>query len=102
MRPTFFLFGSPDPASILMALLIRDDAGGVLVIKVNDLSSNTVMTAGMTRPALSLVLSYNRWHNPMILTRFSPRAGPTGGAGVAFPLSICTRADPTIFFAIAD
>lgn len=35
---TFFLFGSPEPDSILHAFLIRTAAGGVLVIKLNDLS----------------------------------------------------------------
>ena len=37
--PTFSLFGSPDPFSMLMACLISTAAGGVLVMKVKERSS---------------------------------------------------------------
>src|SRR3984885_13029036 len=46
----------------------------------------------MVRPAISLfcVRALNCLQNSMILTWAWPRAGPTGGAGVALPASICS------------
>ena len=37
--PTFVLFGTPEPLSRPIAFLIRTAAGGVLVIKVKELSA---------------------------------------------------------------
>jgi len=48
---TFFLLGSPEPDSIPAAFLSRIGAGGVLVINVKDLSSNTVISTGIISPA---------------------------------------------------
>src|SRR5471030_1618471 len=49
------------------------------------------MTTGMVRPAIagSLVRALNCLQNSMMLTCAWPSAGPTGGAGVALPASIC-------------
>src|ERR1700733_13097125 len=46
----------------------------------------------MIKPAISLfcVRALNCLQNSMILTWAWPRAGPTGGAGVALPASICS------------
>ncbi len=38
--------------------------------------------------------------NATILTPCWPRAGPTGGAGVALPAGICNLMYPSTFFAI--
>src|SRR5271163_2558128 len=58
------------------------------------------MTTGMMSPAISLfcVRSLNCLQNSMMLTCAWPRAGPTGGAGVALPATICSLTYPVIFF----
>ena len=48
---TLLRFGSPEPDSIPATFLRRTAAGGVLVMKVNERSSNTVISTGMIRPA---------------------------------------------------
>src|SRR3990167_10871553 len=59
--------------------------GGNLVIKVNDLSSYTVITAGITWPFCFSVLELYSFIKSIMGTPCCPRAGPTGGAGVASP-----------------
>ena len=49
--PTFSRLGSPEPFSMPIACLIRTAAGGVLVMKVKDRSSKTVISTGMIVPA---------------------------------------------------
>src|SRR5205823_4214296 len=49
-RPTFSRLGSPEPFSRFSASLISTAAGGVFVMKVNDLSSKTVISTGVMRP----------------------------------------------------
>src|SRR5437773_6770512 len=49
--PTFSLFGSLEPAAMLAAFFNRTAAGGLLVMKVNDLSLKTVITTGKMSPA---------------------------------------------------
>src|ERR1700727_1318577 len=58
------------------------------------------MTTGMIRPAISLleVRALNCLQNSMMLTCAWPSAGPTGGAGVALPATICNLTYPVIFF----
>ena len=48
--PTFSRLGSPEPFSMPIASLISTAAGGVLVMKVNERSSKTVISTGMMRP----------------------------------------------------
>src|SRR2546423_9474432 len=48
-----------------------------------------------------LVLALNCLQNSMMLTCAWPRAGPTGGAGVALPAAIWSFTCPVTFFAIA-
>jgi hypothetical protein len=48
---TLLRFGSPEPDSIPAAFLRSTAAGGVLVINVNERSSNTVISTGMIKPA---------------------------------------------------
>src|SRR5882757_2449889 len=59
----------------------------------------------MMRPAISLleVRALNCLQNSMMLICAWPSAGPTGGAGVALPASICNLTDVCTFFgAICD
>src|SRR6267154_3674335 len=98
--PTFSLLGVLDPDVMPAAFLSNTDAGGDLVMKVNDLSWNTVITTGITRPASALVAALNSLQNAMMLTPCWPSAGPTGGAGLAWPAGICNLICPVIFFAI--
>ena len=77
--------GSPEPLSIPIACLIRMAAGGLLVMKVNERSSKTVISTGMTVPASCWVCALNALQNSMMLMPCWPRAGPTGGAGEAAP-----------------
>src|SRR5699024_4602162 len=64
---TFVLFGSPDALSIPAAFFNKTAAGGVFVINVNERSSNTVISTGIIKPALSCVCALNSLQNPMIL-----------------------------------
>ncbi len=55
----------------------------------NVLSLYTVKTTGILTPPKFAVLSLNSFTNCMIFTPVPPNAGPTGGAGLAFPAGIC-------------
>src|SRR5205807_1722421 len=96
--PSFFLFGSPEPFSMPAAFLRSTDAGGVFVTKVNVRSAKTVISTGTIVPTCLAVLSLYVLQNSMMLTPCWPRAGPTGGAGVAFPAGICSLTMATTFF----
>src|SRR5439155_8912031 len=87
-RPTLMRFGSDEPLSSRSASLISTAAGGVLVMKVNERSSNTVISTGVIRPFWSAVCALNALQNSMMLTPCWPSAGPTGGAGFACPPGI--------------
>src|SRR5699024_10017291 len=97
---TLVLLGTPEPDLILQAFFRSTAAGGVLVIKLKLLSAYTVITTGMIRSPLSAVLALNSLVNCTMFTPCCPRAGPTGGAGVAFPAGICNLMYPSTFFAI--
>src|SRR4030095_8639296 len=56
------------------------------------------MTTGMMSPSSFAVLVVNALQKSMMLTPACPSAGPTGGAGVAFPAGICSLICPVIFF----
>src|ERR1700690_72692 len=58
------------------------------------------MTTGITSPASALVTALNSLQKPMMLTPCWPSAGPTGGAGLAWPAGICNLMMPVTFFAI--
>ena len=98
--PTLSRCGSAEPFSSDSACLIRIAAGGLLVMNVNERSSYTVMTTGITVPLSFCVWALNALTNSMMLTPCWPSAGPTGGAGDAWPPTawslICVRT----FFAI--
>src|SRR5271157_5507754 len=98
--PTLSLFGIFEPEAMPAAFLSKMEAGGDLVIKVKDLSAKTVMTTGMIMPDCSRVAALNSLQKAMMFTPCWPRAGPTGGAGLACPAGICSLICPVIFFAI--
>src|SRR4030095_8542320 len=52
----------------------------------------------MISPSSFCVLALNALQKSMMLTPAWPSAGPTGGAGVAFPAGICSLICPTTFF----
>src|SRR5215468_6698493 len=58
------------------------------------------MTTGMMRPFCEAVFALKLLQKSMMLTPCWPRAGPTGGAGVALPAGICNFTCPITFFAI--
>ena len=90
MVATLVLLGTPEPDSMLHSFLISTAAGGVLVMKVKERSAYTVMTTGIIRPMSFLVRSLNSLVKAAMFTPCWPRAGPTGGAGVALPAGICS------------
>src|SRR3954464_9677851 len=98
--PTFVLFGSFEPAAMFAAFFKRTAAGGLFVMKVNDLSLKTVMTTGRMSPACFWVTALNSLQNAMILTPRGPSAVPTGGAGFAWPAGICSLISATFSFAM--
>src|SRR5438552_16411685 len=98
--PTFSLFGSFDPAAMFAAFFNRTAAGGLLVMKVNDLSLKTVITTGRMSPACFWVAALNSLQNAMMLTPRGPSAVPTGGAGLACPAGICNFTCATISLAM--
>src|SRR5207248_10671248 len=84
------------------ASLISTAAGGVFVMKVNERSSKTVISTGMMRPFWSCVWALNVLQNSMMFTPCWPRAGPTGGAGVAWPAGIWSLMYPVTFLAMVS
>ena len=99
--PTLVLCGSPLPLSTPAAFLISSGAGGVLVMKVNDRSSKTVISTGMTLPRWDSVAALYCFTKSMMLTPCWPSAVPTGGAGVAAPAWICSLMMVLSFFLAA-
>src|SRR5580704_2562712 len=74
-------------------------AGGVLVMKVKDLSLKIVTMTGRI-VSWPCVRALNSLQNAMMLIPCGPRAVPTGGAGFAFPAGICSLTKPMTFFAM--
>src|ERR1700719_5383228 len=85
---------------MLAAFFSSIEAGGDLVINVKLLSLKTVITTGRISPTCFWVTALNSLQKAMILTPFCPRAGPTGGAGLAWPAGICSLMVATTSFAI--
>ena len=54
-------------------------------MKVKERSSKTVISTGMIVPPSCWVWALNALQNSMMFTPCWPRAGPTGGAGLAAP-----------------
>src|SRR3990167_7719199 len=100
MEPTFVLLGSDEPFFNFTLSMICTAAGGVLITKSNDLSLYTVITHGNTFPGLSCVRALYCLQNSIMLTPFAPSAGPTGGAGLAWPPLICNLINAATSLAI--
>src|ERR1043166_9786655 len=58
------------------------------------------MTTGMIMPLWSFVAALNSLQKAIMSTPCWPKAGPTGGAGFAWPAGICSLICPVTFFAI--
>src|SRR5712692_7301710 len=58
------------------------------------------MMTGMMDPSWLWVLALNCLQNSIMFTPCCPRAGPTGGAGLAFPAGICNLTRVLTSFAI--
>src|SRR5580765_8755578 len=54
--PTLSLFGTPEPLAMPAARFNKIEAGGVLVMKVNERSLYTETTTGMISPSISFWL----------------------------------------------
>src|SRR5262245_66671143 len=61
-----------------------------------------VTTTGRMSPSWLLVWALKPLQNSMRLTPCWPRAGPTGGAGLALPAGICRFTIAWTFFAVSD
>src|SRR4051794_39898113 len=75
-------------------------AGGVFVMYVNERSSYTVISTGVMRPFWSAVCALNALQNSMMFTPCWPSAGPTGGAGLAWPPGIWSLISVNTFLAM--
>src|SRR5690348_13435462 len=69
-------------------------------MNVNERSSKTVISTGVIRPAACAVCALNAFVNSTMLTPCWPSAGPTGGAGLAWPPGIWSLIIVRTFFAI--
>src|SRR5947207_14643202 len=87
--PTLVLLGAFESAAMFAAFFNRTAAGGLLVMKLYDLSLKTVITTGRMSPACFWVAALNSLQNAMMLIPRGPSAVPTGGAGFACPAGIC-------------
>src|SRR2546429_454699 len=85
IEPTLSRCGTPEPFCTPAALISRRAAGGVLRMNVNERSSYTLICAGTMSPRWESVSALYRLTNSMMFTPCWPSAGPTGGAGVAWP-----------------
>src|SRR5699024_2006097 len=100
--PTLVRLGSPEPELIPAAFFSSTAAGGVLVMKVKDLSWYTVISTGIIVPAFSCVAALKALQNSIILIPASPKAVPTGGAGLGWPPRICSLRTVYTFLAMMD
>jgi hypothetical protein len=84
--PTLSVFGRLEPEVMPTAFFSNTDAGVLLVTKVKVRSEYAVMITGVGRPGSSLeVAALNALQNSMMFRPRWPRAGPTGGDGLAWP-----------------
>src|SRR5512141_1668056 len=98
--PTLSLFGTPEPFSTPAALRKSTAAGDVFSTKVKEPSVKTVISAGITSPGRLDVRALYSLQKAMMLIPWPASAGPTGGAGLAFPASSWRRTIALNFFAI--
>src|SRR5439155_13077715 len=77
-----------DPFSRPAAARSSTGVGGVLVMKVKERSSKTVISTGTIVPRWDSVWALYILQKSMMFTPWGPKAVPTGGAGVAAPAGI--------------
>ena len=82
------------------ALRSRSATGGVLVIKVKLPSAKMVSSTGIMLPAWLDVRALYSLQKAIMLIPCGPKAGPTGGAGVALPAGICSLTKALTFFTL--
>src|SRR3989304_2093392 len=99
-EPTRVRPGSPEPFARLAAFLRRTAAGGLFMMKVKLRSPKMVISTGMMVPSCPWVWALKDLQNSMMLTPCWPRAGPTGGAGLACPPGIWSLMRVRIFLAM--
>src|SRR5258708_1144545 len=100
--PTLSVCGVLLPDSIPAAFLMRTVAGGVLMMTLNLLSGEGLMTTGSITPgSTSGVCALTALQISMLFTPRSPRAAPIGGLGLPFPAGTCSLMNPTTFLAIS-
>src|SRR5213593_2596822 len=61
-----------------------------------------VTTTGRMRPSCDWVCALKPLQNSMMLTPCWPRAGPTGGEGLALPAGICSLTTAWTFLAMSE
>src|SRR5204863_9430171 len=76
--PTLLRFGCPDPFSSPASFFNGIAAGGVLRMKLKDLSEKIVTSTGRIMPGWLDVRELNSFTNAMMLIPCGPRAVPTG------------------------
>src|SRR5256885_7980078 len=76
--PTLILLGSFEPAAMFAAFFKSTAAGGLLVMKVKDLSLKTVITTGKMSPACFLVAGFKSFYDALIVFPLRPRAVAEG------------------------
>ena len=79
------LMGKPVP----VVITVYKDKKFDFIIKSNFLSLYTVITTGTGFPINDFVFSLKALQNSIIFIPLWPKAGPTGGAGLACPPFIC-------------
>src|SRR5229473_32327 len=100
--PILSLCGTADALAMPAARFSKIAAGGVLTTNVKDRSAKIVTTTGRMSPSWLLVWALKPLQNSMMLTPCWPRAGPTGGDGLAFPAVICSFTIAWTFFAMLE
>src|SRR6266542_6788344 len=100
--PILSLCGTAEALAMPAARLSRIAAGGVLTTKVKDRSWKIVTTTGRINPSCEPVWALKPLQNSMMLTPCWPRAGPTGGEGLALPAGICSLTIACTFFAMSE
>ena len=88
--------GKPVP----VVITVYKDKKFDFIIKSNFLFLYTVIITGTGLPIKLLVFSLKALQNSIIFIPRWPKAGPTGGAGFAWPPFICNLTYPVISFSI--
>ena len=78
-----------ESVDVSLRINLKQSKGGDLIIKSNFLSLYTVITTGTGLPINAFVFSLKALQNSIMFIPLCPNAGPTGGAGLAWPPLIC-------------